>query len=229
MTAVNPRVEERFDRLSAGVRGLRGRRRNLPADRALLVAGYVALPLGLAFIILGWWGAAHTPRLFEQVPYLISGGLLGVALVAAGGFFYFAYWLTRVVYEGRTQTDRITDLLARMDERLAALELAGGAAGAAGVPSAGEASAGEASAGGGAPHRAAGNGSAPAASRPRAGARAGRSTATATAMPFVATAAGTMYHTEDCAVVAGKDGLRSVSAQTEGLTACRICQPRLAG
>ena len=41
-------------------------------------------------IIFGWYGAAHSAYLFQEIPYLISGGLLGVALVAGGGFLFFA-------------------------------------------------------------------------------------------------------------------------------------------
>ena len=55
-------------------------------DGVLGVASAVLLPLGLALIVLGWYGAAHTPYLFEQVPYLISGGLLGLGLAVVGGF-----------------------------------------------------------------------------------------------------------------------------------------------
>ena len=32
-------------------------------------------------MLLGWYGAANTNILTEQVPYLISGGLLGMALI----------------------------------------------------------------------------------------------------------------------------------------------------
>src|SRR5207247_2277072 len=39
---------------------------------------------------------------------------------------------------------------------------------------------------------------------------------------LVATATGTMLHRPDCPVVAGKDGLRRVSAGTKGFTPCKI-------
>ena len=124
-------VASRFARLASGVSGL-GRRRGLDVERTLLIAGSVLVPVGVLFILLGWDGAAHTSRLFEQIPYLISGGILGGALVIAGGFLYFSYWLTRLVYEGRTQNRDLIDVLVRMDERLAALE-SGSGGGAAGV------------------------------------------------------------------------------------------------
>ncbi len=42
---------------------------------------------------------------------------------------------------------------------------------------------------------------------------------------LVATANGSQFHRPDCSVVAGKDGLRSVSGTESGLKPCRICDP----
>jgi hypothetical protein len=44
----------------------------------LFVSGAVLLPLGLVVIILGWYGAAHTAYQYDQLSYLVSGGLLGL-------------------------------------------------------------------------------------------------------------------------------------------------------
>ena len=88
-------------------------------ERWLLVGGGVLLPLGLLLIVLGWYGASRTGRLFEQIPYLISGGVLGLGLVVAGGFFYFGYWLTRIVKESRAQADRAVEALGRIEALLA--------------------------------------------------------------------------------------------------------------
>ncbi|MEY2406468.1 MAG: hypothetical protein QOF97_3357 [Acidimicrobiaceae bacterium] len=66
-------------------------------DRWLLWAGSLLVPMGLLLIFLGYRGAAHAPRVIQQIPYEISGGILGLALVFAGGFSYFAWWLTQVV------------------------------------------------------------------------------------------------------------------------------------
>jgi len=43
------------------------------------------LGAGIVFVILGWYGAAHTNILTEQIPYLISGGLLGLGLIIVAG------------------------------------------------------------------------------------------------------------------------------------------------
>ena len=83
-------------------------------QRGLFIAGCVLLPLGLAVIALGWYGAAHSPYPFQQTPYLISGGLLGVGLVLAGGFLYFGHWLARMAASTRHDTELLLAALARV-------------------------------------------------------------------------------------------------------------------
>jgi hypothetical protein len=58
---------------------------------------------GLSIIVLGWFGAARSTIVEEQIPYLISGGLLGVALATIGALTLFAHWLTVLVRENRRQ------------------------------------------------------------------------------------------------------------------------------
>lgn len=82
-------------------------------DRLLAVVGSVLLPAGLLLVLLGWYGAARTPNLFEQLPYLISGGLFGIALVVTGGLLYLLSWVTRAAQEQRAST---RDVLAVLDE-----------------------------------------------------------------------------------------------------------------
>ena len=110
------RAVARVVRLREGVRGL-GRSRDMGQrlERGLLIAGSVLLPLGVILIVLGWYGASHTPWLFEQIPYALSGGILGLGLIFAGGFLYFGYWLTRVVKENRRQTELLVDALSRLE------------------------------------------------------------------------------------------------------------------
>jgi hypothetical protein len=43
--------------------------------------------------------------------------------------------------------------------------------------------------------------------------------------PLVATKTGTMLHRPDCVAVDGKNDLRSVTADTPGLSACKLCDP----
>ena len=134
----------------------------------LYVGGGLALA-GLIVVLLGWYGAAHNVNLPEQVPYVISGGLLGLALVFLGGFCYFAYWVTRLVQEQQRQTDALVAAIASLQ------------------PDA----------------------------TPVAASDNGR---------LVATAKGSMAHRPDCGVVAGKRGLRTVTAR-DGLQPCALCDP----
>jgi hypothetical protein len=118
MTATSlPAPEERARgqaALSAGLERLRRRAEFLKSDRMLLVVGAVFMPLGVVLVVAGWYGASHTTRLFEEVPYLISGGLLGLLIAMLGAAFYFGHWLTRVVAGQRdivTALERIEEVL----------------------------------------------------------------------------------------------------------------------
>jgi hypothetical protein len=115
----------RLERLRESVGSIRGSR-GLDADRLMLALGAILIVGGLVAIIIGWWGAANTGFPFEQTPYLISGGMLGLALVFLGGFVYFAYWVTRLMRESRTQSDRASDLLDRIAETLDGAALGNG-------------------------------------------------------------------------------------------------------
>ena len=103
------------DRLTA----LRRRTRFVVTDRTLLTVGSILMPLGAILVLLGWYGAAHTTRLFEEIPYLISGGMLGLAFVVAGGFCYFGYFLARLLSTSR----EMLDALLRMEERFETIGL----------------------------------------------------------------------------------------------------------
>jgi hypothetical protein len=111
--AVESAALVRQERLSQRVSSLR--RRFSLGDRWLLVVGGLLLPLGIMLVVLGWEGASNTVFVWEQLPYLISGGLLGLALVFAGGFLYFAYWLTLLVRENREGRAQLAAVLGRVE------------------------------------------------------------------------------------------------------------------
>ncbi len=77
----------------------------------LFWAGAILLPLGLVVIVLGWYGAANTPYQYDQLSYLVSGGLLGLGLTFTGGFLYFGAWLARMASDGRESSKRLADTL----------------------------------------------------------------------------------------------------------------------
>lgn len=107
---------------------IKARAARIDLPRALMIGGATAVPLGFVLILLAWYGAAHTPFLFEQVPYMISGGLLGLGLVFLGAFLYFAYWLSRQILENRGQSKRTADLLEKIHGLLASGAVFGAAA-----------------------------------------------------------------------------------------------------
>lgn len=86
-------------------------------DRWLSLAGAILLPLGLLVVLLGWYGAASTGLVFEQVPYLISGGLLGLAMAVVGGLLFFGSWVARLVAETRRQSDLLERLLSERSDQ----------------------------------------------------------------------------------------------------------------
>jgi len=69
-------------------------------------------------VLFGWYGAAHSPYLYEQIPYVASGGFLGLGLVFLGAFFYFAHWTTEMVKEHRRHTASMIEALARLEETI---------------------------------------------------------------------------------------------------------------
>ena len=107
-----PYVDE--EDLAKGLARLRRRASMAPTDKWLAIAGGVLMPLGVILVLIGWYGAAHTTRLFEEIPYLISGGLLGIVLATIGAALYFGYWLTRIVAGER----QMIEVLARMEAKL---------------------------------------------------------------------------------------------------------------
>lgn len=82
----------------------------------LFWAGAILLPLGLVVIVLGWYGAANTPYEYDQLSYLVSGGLLGLGLTFVGGFLYFGAWLARIARDERESSKRLADTLLLLAE-----------------------------------------------------------------------------------------------------------------
>lgn len=81
------------------------------SEKTLMVVGGVVAPLGLLVVLLGWVGASKTSNIFEQIPYMISGGLFGLGLVFLGSFFYFAHWMTELLREQRRQTELLLEAI----------------------------------------------------------------------------------------------------------------------
>jgi hypothetical protein len=77
----------------------------------LFTTGAVLMPLGIIVICVGWYGAAHTKYSYDQFPYLISGGILGLGLTFLGGFLYFGAWLAKVANDQRESAREMADAM----------------------------------------------------------------------------------------------------------------------
>jgi len=212
--------------LTAATAGIRVRKgTKLPVEQILLIAASILFPLGVVFILLGWYGAAHTGRTYAQIDYLISGGLLGVGLTAAGGFMYFGYWLSRQLGESRRQSALTLQAFERLERALegatviAETRRPGLSPAAATQPAAVDVPAATSTA-------AAANGG----GRRGAGTRAAAKQAAATddtpagGVPvLVATPHGSLLHRPDCPVVAKRQGVRALAAGSEGYGYCTMC------
>lgn len=95
-------IDDREERLANGADELAGKRTAVVGGpNVLLIVSGALVTLGLSAILLAWVGASRSTIIEEQVPYLISGGLLGLALAVVGALAYFAHWLTVLVREAR--------------------------------------------------------------------------------------------------------------------------------
>lgn len=128
----------RAEAMRASLDRARQRLRSIDPERALQILGGVLVPTGVIAIVLGWFGASRAAYDFEQIPYLISGGLLGVALAVVGGLAYFASWLTRLITHTAVQSQaameesgRQAAVIVEAIERLTATIQAGAGPGAA--------------------------------------------------------------------------------------------------
>jgi hypothetical protein len=52
------------------------------------VAAWACVAIGGLVLVLGWIGVTSTPYSFEQIPYVISGGLGGIFLLGVGAMLW---------------------------------------------------------------------------------------------------------------------------------------------
>lgn len=113
---------ERDARFTAAIARLRTRVTGASVQRWFRLAGPVLMPLGALMILLAWWGAANTTRVFLQIPYLISGAVLGLGFMFVGGFVYFARWLTDLLDAIRAESARAEQAELRSAQALERIE-----------------------------------------------------------------------------------------------------------
>ena len=93
--AVEQRVQDRRARFRDAIGKISERAQSAELVKLLLFPGALAVVAGFALMFLGWYGASHTARQIEQIPYLISGGIMGRGLVMLGALLLSsAIWMT---------------------------------------------------------------------------------------------------------------------------------------
>lgn len=90
-------------------------------DQLMEIAALALLPVGLTALVLGWMGIASHGHVFLQLPYLVSGGLLGLGLIVLSGLLYLASWISRTSAVQRRQNDAILDALTSLQRTIAAV------------------------------------------------------------------------------------------------------------
>jgi hypothetical protein len=76
------------------------------------VGAAVAALGGLVALLVGWLGVSHTVYPAEQLPYIVSCGLLGVFLLGVGG----TLWLSADMRDEWRKLDRLEELLTDKQE-----------------------------------------------------------------------------------------------------------------
>lgn len=114
-------VPGRLKRLAAAVDGVRHGRNDRNLRKIMQQLGMLTIAFGFVCILLGWYGASHSPYLYQEIPYLISGGLLGVALVIGGGTLVRSAWNLRQVEEDRRNALAIVRSVDRLERILRSL------------------------------------------------------------------------------------------------------------
>ena len=71
------------------------------------VAAWVLIAAGLVCLLVGWLGVSSTGYLAEQIPYLVSAGMLGLFLLGLGA----TVWLSADLRDEWRKLDELADLV----------------------------------------------------------------------------------------------------------------------
>lgn len=112
---------ERVTQFRDEVAALKLRVGGAESERWLLIAGVLALGVGLLLTVIGGAMVVNTTEnvAANQRAFMASGTFLGIALMIGGAALfvrysmarYLRFWLIRLVHESRVNTDRIVDAI----------------------------------------------------------------------------------------------------------------------
>jgi hypothetical protein len=165
-----------------------------------ILAGALLIPLGIMFLLLGWYGAAHARYVQQQIPYVASGTGIGLACLVLGGALYWAHWLYRIYDQSDLHhREEMEQSERHHQEQLRALELAWGTT----------------------------EDREDTTARAATGSRRRKASAVESdaASGYLGTANGTAYHDPACPILAhhAQGALPLTSAATATMKPCRIC------
>jgi hypothetical protein len=118
---VSQLVAARRARFRDAVIRLSERARSTELLKMLILPGAFFVVAGFAFMFLGWYGASRTPRQIEQIPYMISGGFIGMGMMFVGGLLLAsAFWMGMLQRFSEEADARLERRLDEMERRLQA-------------------------------------------------------------------------------------------------------------
>jgi len=121
---VNPVNENdaRIEQFKSEIDGLKLRGSSSEGEKRLLILGVGLVIAGVALAVFGAiqvGAVGDAPA--DQRAYMAQGSFLGIALILAGGALfvrfslarYMRFWMIRLTYESRANTDRLVDAIER--------------------------------------------------------------------------------------------------------------------
>jgi len=113
MTSLPPEASPRLDQFRAEVGKLKVREGRPEPERVSAVLGAIVVVIGIVIVVLAYNKSHNTQKPLDQGDAFLIG-LLGVGVTVAGAVVWLRYslsrwsryWLLRLVYEDRAQTDR---------------------------------------------------------------------------------------------------------------------------
>lgn len=113
------RAASRRVRFRESLRDVAARSTSDDLMRWMLVPASILVIVGFNFMLFGWIGASGTFRQIEQIPYLISGGLVGLGFVFLGGLLLASTFWVMVMKKMQAESEeRTRQLVAALEARL---------------------------------------------------------------------------------------------------------------